>query len=385
MSNGKIINFELLYTTTNKDLLELTAEQVKSEIKNSQCESIIGLMLIDGFLYKNNESYYSVLKDIQDYAFSNGVKKLILVVGMCSDYQDELDKRNLQYEIIFWDFYVNMIYQSYKDSNTAQWNSQADKFLFLGGVPSRPNRIVLLSKIYSRGLLKNSEWSFFPPWTVDDQEWCRNALSDMEDYDKFLLDCKNSIDDLYETSKNYSRYNSEQLVQNKTHETAWCQSPGWVNPTVFERTLFSLLSEGNAYPPATDYKFLTEKTWRAVANKHPFIFAGEVDQFNFLKSRGLRTFENYTDSYPYIENEDNRLDAVTDATEQFLKNIKLHQEEIAQDVEYNYQIYLKEVSKNQSILENIQNQYSIEQSEIDKWFHQKSFIHLAKVVQYESQ
>jgi hypothetical protein len=381
MSKAKIINFELLYSTQGDDLLALASKLIKAEIDSADnCDTIIGLMLIDGFLYKDNELYYMLLGDIQQYAFSKGIKKLVLVVGMCADYQTQLDQRGLKYEIVPWDFNLNLVYQSYKNTPTANWNPQAKKFLFLGGVPSRLNRIVLLSKFYLANALSHAIWSFFPPWTDDDKQWCRKALANMENYEQFLIDCEQSVDDLYTQAKDYSRLTAHELASRDIHNTEWCKNPGYIDPLIFEQTAFSIISEGNAYEPATDYKFLTEKTWRTIINKHPFIFAGEPEQFKYLHSKGLRTFENYLVPYACIENTDTRFNTIVENSKYLLEHIEHLEKLIGLDVEHNYNILLKEIANNQLVLDKLAKDYSLTQIEIDKWFNQKSFVHLANIV-----
>jgi hypothetical protein len=58
-------------------------------------------------------------------------------------------------------------------------------------------------------------------------------------------------------------------------------------------------------------RFVSEKTFKCVAMKHPFIILGPYKLLDFLKSRGYKTFSPYIDeSYDNIENDDERLLAV---------------------------------------------------------------------------
>ncbi len=109
---------------------------------------------------------------------TQNLKNLYLIAGICEQYQQELNKRNLGYQILFWDYSVGCVWESYKDrlDQVLPWNSSAGRFLFLTGVPSRPNRIGLLSKFYDKKLLSKGSWSFFPPWTDEDKTWCREHL-----------------------------------------------------------------------------------------------------------------------------------------------------------------------------------------------------------------
>ena len=60
------------------------------------------------------------------------------------------------------------------------------KFLFLGGVPDRLNRIWLLYQLYNRGLLPHAEWSFFPPWTSEQKSNSLQYFPTSADYYDFV-------------------------------------------------------------------------------------------------------------------------------------------------------------------------------------------------------
>lgn len=396
MFKGKIVNFELLYVDghiyNDQYLADLTYDMIMLDIKQAVSEghdSIIGLLLMDGFLYKDNDIFFKNLKKIQAESFALGIKKIILVTGLCEDFQHQLVRKGLNYEIVFFDFTHNMVFQSYlgKENLLPQWNNNAEDFLFLGGVPSRHNRITLLSKFYDQNLLDRSVWSFFRPWTDEDKVWCRAALDHYsdQDYEKFLDYCDRAIDDRYQTAKDYSRLDGRQLKNSDVHEKDWCKDPSWIDPAVFQDTLFSVISEGNAYPPATDYNFITEKTWRTVIMRHPFVFAGEPEQFHYAKGKGLRTFENYLliDDYTDILYEDHRLDAVVKNTEYMLSTIKDNEESIRADVEHNYQIFQDVARYNEELLKYLSLEFNISETELNYWFNQKSFVHLLRIANKE--
>lgn len=384
---AEFVNFELWFTYddqhNNDKIDQLTIDLALADIKDAvvtkQVDCIIGLLLVDGFLYKNNERFYTVLKTIQDESFKLGINKLYLMPGMCSDYQQELDNLNLKYEILQWDFPVNQMYQSYKDKLhlVPEWNPAADKFLFLGGVPSRPNRIGLLSKFYDSNLLDRAIWSFFPPWTEEDRGWCREYLHYYNDdeYYKFLNYCDRAVDEKYSVSKDYSRVSGKELEDRNLLDSPWLNDCGWIDPNIFHDTSISIISEGSCYPPATDFEFLTEKIWRAVINNHPFIVADHPDRFSFMKARGLRTFEQYLcdSEYAYIENEDLRLDSVVTNTRYFLDNILTHKEQINIDIEHNRRVMFEILDRDQKTIEWLKIDLKIDQTSIDKWLLTKDF------------
>ena len=384
---AELVNFELWFTYDyehNQDKLDrlninLAIADIKEAIATKNVDCIIGLLLVDGFLYKDNDRFYSILEKIYQEGTQLGIKKFYLMPGMCSDYQTELDQRSLHYEILDWNFPVNQMYQSYKEKldQVSDWNPAANKFLFLGGVPSRPNRIGLMSKYYDAGLLDRGKWSFFPPWTEDDQQWCREHLRHYttDQYDEFLKYCDRAVDEKYAVSKDYSRVSGKEMADRDLLDSPWLNDCGWINPEVYRTTSVSIISEGSCYPPAVDFEFLTEKIWRAVINNHPFIVADHPDRFTFMKQVGLRTFENYlhTPEYAYIENEENRLDAVVNNTRYFLDTAVDKIEQINIDIDHNRRVMFDILNRDQKMIEWLKNELSVSQSSIEQWLLKKDF------------
>ena len=350
---GKVINFEILHVSEEERRSSII-KQLESA-KDQGYDIVYGLSLMDGFLYRDPETFPV---DIP-------VK---LIAGMC-EHPDHL----------YINYYHRIVYNSFKNTQLPKWNSDSKSFLFLGGVPSRPNRINLLSKFYDNNMLDNAVWSFFPPWTDADKTWCRAAMSHYTDeqYLKFLSRCERRIDERYEESKNYSRISRKEWDDQDTYNQPWVNDLAWIDPQIFADTVLSVVSEGNAYDPATNYSFLTEKTWRAVAMRHPFIFSGYPEQFDYAKSLGLRTFEQYMliKDYAYIIDEDARLDAVVTNTRYFLENYEMCKENIRLDIEHNYNIFLEIFREENRLLA------SLALTEIDKhlWFNQTGLSHLLKI------
>ena len=350
---GKVINFEILHID-EEERYSLIIKQLESA-KEQGYNIVYGLLLMDGFLYRNPETFPV---DIP-------VK---LIAGMC-EHPDHL----------YLNYYHRIVYNSFKNTQLPKWNSDSKSFLFLGGVPSRLNRINLLSKFYDNNMLDNAVWSFFPPWTDADNTWCRAAMSHYTDeqYLKFLSKCERRIDDRYEESKNYSRISRKEWDEQDTYNQPWVNNLAWVNPQIFADTVLSIVSEGNAYDPATNYRFLTEKTWRAVAMRHPFIFAGYPEQFNYAKSLGLCTFEQYMliEDYAYITDEDARLDAVVANTKHFIDNYNQYKDEISKDIERNYRLFMELFKKDNKLLDSL----AITDYDKEQWFNQTGFSHLLKI------
>ena len=65
-------------------------------------------------------------------------------------------------------------------------------------------------------------------------------------------------------------------------------SPPWP----YEKTFFSLVSESQF---VQDTLFLSEKIWKSIANKHPFVLVGSYKTLDYLHKEGFKTFHPLID------------------------------------------------------------------------------------------
>ena len=112
----------------------------------------------------------------------------------------------------------------------------------------------------------------------------------------------------------------------------------------YEQTFFSLVSETNF---VQDTIFLTEKIWKAIANKHPFIIAGNPGVIRYLRQEGFKTYHPYIDeSYDEIKNPYRRMVKIVDEVERLSqmndKEIKSFLTKIKYIAEHNYEKLIKE-------------------------------------------
>jgi hypothetical protein len=344
----KLINFELFYLNgcyNQTQLEEKKLELILKDIDSVESDEIVGLLLTDGFLYANTPSFLKSIDKIIEYSKFKKIKKFTLLTSMCENFTPFLKDNAIDCKVEFFNFSHWMIAKGYEYSPSSNhWNYNSQKFLFLGGVPSRHNRITLLYKLYTAGLLSRAIWSFFPPWTDSDKQWCRSALSACNDteYEEFINFCDRSIDTLYNEAKEYSKLTGVELIEKDIYNKEYLKNVGYINPIIFKETAISIISEGNAYAAAKDFRFLTEKTWRSVANHHPFILVGYREQVEYAKSLGLKTFEQYfaIPNYYKIVDEVERLEAAVINVKEFLSNYHKRIDDINKDVEHNYQLFV---------------------------------------------
>jgi len=349
---AELITVELwfLYEDEYDDytLLEATYNLIMADIKNAikqkNIDTVIGVMIADGWTYKHNDMWYSLLLRLEESAKKLGIKKFYLMPGQCCNYQPELDKRNLDFEIIEFYWAVQELKNNYTKNNRFDriqpWNVHSKKFMFPGGSPARIKRIGLLSKLYDAGLLQNDAvWSFYPPWTKEDKAFCRKLLNHYTDteYNSFIEFSTAEIDTLYSDTHFYTKMSGKELADNNEFNKSWWKNVGYINNTHFQNTSISIINDG----PGDDLRFATEKMWMPIVNNHPFILADSPIRFQYCKDIGLRMFEDYmlVKDYGYIEDSHLQNDAVVKNTKYFLENSYKFADRIQEDIEHNKKVF----------------------------------------------
>lgn len=98
--------------------------------------------------------------------------------------------------------------------------------------------------------------------------------------------------------------------------------PRWFDETAFSIVAESMMDPTHA-PTATvtiGEVFISEKTFKPIAFKHPFLIAGTPGLLNYLKEQGFVTYEHIIDeSYDSISDHDVRLQKVIDEIKRLIK------------------------------------------------------------------
>lgn len=215
------------------------------------------------------------------------------------------------------------------------WMPQLTQGLFLAGAdPRRKNRIGLLKKLFDKEILKdNIVWTC--PFLKEYHSTLINFFPgiDTAEFDNFINYC-----DQYASVVPgfYIDYNKEGNVDDQVQHNFY---EGDSLVYLYKQTNFSIVAETfyNDYP-ANKSAFLTEKTYRVIYNKHPFILVAPPGFLAALKEIGFKTFENYLpqSDYDTILDSDQRLDAIANNVAAFPEAIIKYQDDINDDIEYNY-------------------------------------------------
>jgi hypothetical protein len=284
-----------------------------------------------------NLKYYFLIDGTQEHSFINDRNIIPLSWGMFYSYYQ------LQYS---------------KHPVVENYNPSSYKGLFLMGKAEKLHRIGVLKAFYESNKLDTIEWSFANPDHVVKQLHAEffSEYSD-DQYQDFLRTCVRRLD-----------YDPEYILPDSCF--AYMGFP--FNHELYQTTGFSIISE--TWINDQNASIITEKTFRAITNKHPFVLLGSRAATEKLERMGLRTYNKYLKIPEYHE-----LDEPQDKINAVLENA-VHlkaclespdwdlRNSMVEDTEYNFHRFC-ELAQNEinHILFTLQTDDSILKSIID--FH----------------
>jgi len=286
--------------------------------------------------WQESELYIeSTVEIIKSYNF----KKITII----ADISQKLTCNNIDnVDIIYINLWpiITKNYQCQSLPNST-WSPNLMCGLFLAGAdPRRKNRIGLLKKLFDKGLLKdNMIWTC--PLLKEYYSTLINFFPNIDtaEFDNFISHC-----DKYATVVPgfYINYKSS-----NTCDEGVLPSESQSLSDLYKQTNFSIVAE-TIYDNYQTNKspFLTEKIYRTIYNKHPFILAAAPGYLSALKEMGFRTFENYLPQshYDTILDDNLRLDIIADNVAAFPGAIIKYQDDINEDIEHNYALLNKIIS-----------------------------------------
>lgn len=262
-------------------------------------------------------------------------KNVKLILDTCAI--EWIDNNHLSFPVVYYshDLMKVVNYEDQYGNNTVV-DLNTNKFLYLVGKPYKPHRIRLLYNLYREGLLANCEWSF--KLTDAMYQKTRNLLPELNEsaFRNFIDDTLRNLDDI-----DSGLFGSDRFV----HEGI----P--YDHTMYAKTSFSLISETLIIP-----KCITEKTWRAISNRHAFVTLGNTEFFDWLNGIGLDTFDNLR----VHDNNNHFLDNGISSVKMMLENISDSRLSAAISIEHNYQVYRDIASKFRSQVDETIEPYMVQ-------------------------
>jgi hypothetical protein len=206
----------------------------------------------------------------------------------------------------------------------------SDKFLFITGKPNKKHRIFALYEVYQRDELARCEWSLHYKSHLEDLVRCH--LPDMSDdaYQEFITTMTRKLDDI---SPNFGG----NFGRNTTDFYKFAFNP---TAEIYAKASVSLVTETVFYPD-TYHWFVTEKTWKAINNYHPFALIRHKKTYEYLHSLGIDTFQ-YAVKHTYenlVGTEEDVIRMCVDNALHLLSNKDQYREELTKSVLHNKQIF----------------------------------------------
>lgn len=237
-------------------------------------------------------------------------------------------------KIIYCSYMLILIYWMFIQGNNirnTEWFYNKNKGLFLTGKTWRPNRGPLLFEFWKNNLTKDLLWSFYD--TKDKLAETKNNLlrnCTDEEFQLFLNDCIRIIDLDYRKDV----VDSSISFMNNGYP---------LDISVYADTSFSIISETHYQTVTTiegkKYPMLSEKTYKAIINYHPFILAGAEGILDKLASMGFKTFTQYLDYPDYLKNDlVERAKLICANVKTFGKKCIDYQQQIKNDVLHNVEL-----------------------------------------------
>lgn len=215
----------------------------------------------------------------------------------------------------------------------------------------KPHRMFITAEIISRGLLDKCYLSNYFDYNNDQYN-----LNNLHAY---FPNAAERVVQVVHANKNLFPIDLGLLDLQHDNEKLANRTHGLFPEDVehFNNSYFALITESKFFQDspsdlsllATDLSlncfFLTEKTFKIIHGRFPFVLAGFAGSLKMLRKLGYKTFHPYIDeSYDAIENDEERLEAIMDEVERLSHlpdgDLLDWQESIQPILEHNYQVLL---------------------------------------------
>jgi len=316
----------LLLPTYNKDIVDQSLEDYIYTVKYHFKKHNKKYIVFNDFLESPRCTYFNFLNTtgkelLQSLSIDTSRCKYFCGATNISDntvkYVNLINQHNLLRLPIYYSDYFEKNFANTLNSNdkplfTDPVLPKDKRFLFLAGSP-RLHRVWLLLHLIKQGILSNCLYSMFVDefYFIERLQLWEHILFVYEDVE--VIKNAKLVLPQYLTSNIGDWSRQHQLP--KDDVTLFNQAYiSIIAETVFFQNRYDLPSpylDNNEYH--YDFTFLTEKTFRAIALKHPFIILSLPNSLKTLHKLGYKTFSPYIDeSYDEITDDMARLQRILD-------------------------------------------------------------------------
>lgn len=233
-------------------------------------------------------------------------------------------------------------------------NNKSKLFLCFNRI-ARKQRVALLALLYEKDLVKNSFYSFFP--SLYGNAPIHSSIDELESFisKDLLLRIKGTLK---------QHFHELPLLLNTTTVNDNVNYVKSDDDYYYRNSYFSVVTETfffqslpqNVTVVDENSVFFSEKIFKPIICKHPFILLGRPYSLDYLKRIGYKTFSPYIDeSYDLIEDDESRLIKVCEEIEKLSKFTNEEwiewEKNVQPIIEFNYRVIVNKGIKDHSFKE----------------------------------
>lgn len=288
----------------------------------------------------NQRTHKIVLPIIENMLSSEKIYDFNVILNSCQEDPIFVDKSYVKF-IDTWALrtYKNIFHSLPKITNNMSWSFNSKNILCLTGKPQKIHRIGLIYRFWKdKKSMRNLIWSFYinDQLAIESRKYINDILSD-EEYHKFISECVKNPDKV--------EVRDSTIVYSFMYDSK-----------IFTNSKISIVSESD-FLYDDGVRLPSEKIWKTIINRHPFIVAAQPGYLDYLKKLGFRTFEKYMliPNYESIEDPNLRLDAIVTNAKYFAQNMHSQQivNNILSDIEFNYNMFIRYIDSEYDKLSKI--------------------------------
>ena len=353
----------------NGHISKAIPESVKNKLIESGTLKNIENLVIAAYLYEPSstgdmtEWVQKSLDYLNESNFFPNLKNVhVLYDSMLFNDQEIKSKYNVKKTFLPYYLLRSTLYKDRGTKlNVTAWLPNGKRALFLIGDGLRINRFPVLYEFYRNNDLTKLEYSLDYNY-INRFDNIQEYFNDVEfkKFANYMHAAYNlSTDELKKKIKLLQRKliedNFNEKVKSKQFNhfdiSAYYFPKVWHTSSLILTMETQFLYVINDQPRSKETNTFTEKLWKPISTKKPFILCSNQDyQYSILESMGFKTFLEYT-SHPnkithalkdipsFYQSHYPKL--TYERTCSFLNNMIKYEKQIANDVEYNYNLWLK--------------------------------------------
>ena len=344
MKSYPLTDLELVEHNTYNTILLQSSQQLPTLLKNTLCSISNDKDIVLDYSTERNhyldrvdsdKDIFSYILDILDYCGIDPSRVIFLsgnhhIQDNYKEYCKLYNRKQLK-TVAHKEFWLDQTVSSHLDVSD-NYNNLSKPYYFtcLNGV-GRPQRLQTCEFMFETNLRKKGICTFM--------------FGDSEKH-YFIQKGKHNIANMLPIEIRPHRDNTG------FHQCHAPQHPDFYQ--IFYDSYFDVITETSAgfYVPFSWWKdlFFTEKLWRSIFYKRPFLLIGDYKALDQLKKIGFKTFENilFDESYDNIFDPEQRVDAVLEQTKNICSKYTiqelhdlLNSSQINEVLEFNYNMINK--------------------------------------------